>query len=509
MKETNADLTTELARYKGQEKCFEFNQEKFVKLILKEKIAPIINQVDARVINFEKQFSKEATKFVVDFKSLAKEADESLDMNKFLEYENEHTLNLQTELERTKEKLETCIIKKENKYSKLWNDWYKKYEECKYYKISYDKAYNDMQLKIEQLQVQLGDLKGKSMNTQCESNTLDSLSQKLEDENVSLEFQVLNLAKENEHLKSIYQNLFDSIKQTQAQTKLKTDSLEEKLNDTIYENAKLRDQLFGMFFEQNDAMHESNAKTRRTLPRSNTKNDRVPSMSKSSCIKNKEVEVDEHHRNLLLSKNQKHMSSECNNIKLTIRNDKSKVVYAMCKQCLITANHDVCVLNYLNGMNSCDHNQSANVLNSKHHKKHKPKVKKSKRLGSRDRLASPRSRKSRSFLRWSPTRRIFNHYGKIIESSDSECYGDLQWGNILIVRVYFIEELGHNLFSVGQFCDSNPEVAFRRNTCFVRNLEGVDPLKGNRTTNLYTINLYEMASASPICLMARATSTKS
>ncbi|GJU18166.1 retrovirus-related pol polyprotein from transposon TNT 1-94 [Tanacetum coccineum] len=53
------------------------------------------------------------------------------------------------------------------------------------------------------------------------------------------------------------------------------------------------------------------------------------------------------------------------------------------------------------------------------------------------------------------------------------------------------------------------EVAFRRNTRFIRNLEGVDLLKGNRTTSLYTINLHDMASASPICLMARATSTKS
>ncbi|GJX56833.1 retrovirus-related pol polyprotein from transposon TNT 1-94 [Tanacetum coccineum] len=82
-------------------------------------------------------------------------------------------------------------------------------------------------------------------------------------------------------------------------------------------------------------------------------------------------------------------------------------------------------------------------------------------------------------------------------------------GKILITRVYFVEGLGHNLFSVGQFCDSDLEVASRRNTCFVRNLEGVDLLKGNRTTNLYTINLYEMASASLICLMARATYTKS
>nr|GEX83036.1 ribonuclease H-like domain-containing protein [Tanacetum cinerariifolium] len=81
-------------------------------------------------------------------------------------------------------------------------------------------------------------------------------------------------------------------------------------------------------------------------------------------------------------------------------------------------------------------------------------------------------------------------------------YGDLKWGNITITSVYFVEGLGYNLFSVGHFCDADLEVAFRRNTCFIRDLDGVDLLKGNRTTNLYTINLYDMASASPICLMA-------
>nr|GFB01966.1 hypothetical protein [Tanacetum cinerariifolium] len=80
-------------------------------------------------------------------------------------------------------------------------------------------------------------------------------------------------------------------------------------------------------------------------------------------------------------------------------------------------------------------------------------------------------------------------------------FGNLQWGNILISRVYFVKGLGHNLFSVGQFCDFDLEVAFRRDACFVRNLEGVDLLKGDRSTNLYTINLHEMAFASPICLM--------
>nr|GFC43386.1 hypothetical protein [Tanacetum cinerariifolium] len=59
-----------------------------------------------------------------------------------------------------------------------------------------------------------------------------------------------------------------------------------------------------------------NTKTRRPQPRSNTKNDRVPSASKSSRSKNKEVKVEEHHRNLLLSKKNKHMSSACNSSKI-------------------------------------------------------------------------------------------------------------------------------------------------------------------------------------------------
>ncbi|GKD68026.1 hypothetical protein Tco_1322116, partial [Tanacetum coccineum] len=161
-------------------------------------------------------------------------------------------------------------------------------------------------------------------------------------------------------------------------------------------------------------------KTRRPQPRRNTKNDRVPYVSKSSRIKNKEVEIEEHPRNLLLSKNKKHMSSECNNVKLSIRNDKSKIVCAMCKQCLITTNHNVCVLNYVNGMNSHSKKQKSNVSNIANQTKHMPHVRKPKKLGSKERLASSKPSKPRMRLRWSPPGRIFDLCG-IIESSDSEC----------------------------------------------------------------------------------------
>nr|GFB40635.1 integrase, catalytic region, zinc finger, CCHC-type, peptidase aspartic, catalytic [Tanacetum cinerariifolium] len=88
-------------------------------------------------------------------------------------------------------------------------------------------------------------------------------------------------------------------------------------------------------------------------------------------------------------------------------------------------------------------------------------------------------------------------------------YGDYQIGNVTISRVYYVEGLGHNLFSVGQFCDSDLEVAFCQHTCFIRNLEGVDLLTGSRGNNLYTLSLQDMTASSPICLLSKVTKTKS
>ncbi|GJW50734.1 retrovirus-related pol polyprotein from transposon TNT 1-94 [Tanacetum coccineum] len=88
-------------------------------------------------------------------------------------------------------------------------------------------------------------------------------------------------------------------------------------------------------------------------------------------------------------------------------------------------------------------------------------------------------------------------------------YGDYQLGNVIISRVYYIEGLGHNLFSVGQFCDADLEVAFRKNTCFIHNLEGVDLLSRSRDMNLYTISLDDMLKSSLICLLFKSSKTKS
>nr|GFC35998.1 hypothetical protein [Tanacetum cinerariifolium] len=119
-----------------------------------------------------------------------------------------------------------------------------------------------MQQKIERLQAQLGVLEGKSKDTSCVSNTLNPLSQKLKNENVESEFQVLNYARENAHLKATYKNLFDSISVSRVQTETNIASLQNDLQSNLYKNAKLRTQLFKKVSDQKDNTHDTSKNTK-------------------------------------------------------------------------------------------------------------------------------------------------------------------------------------------------------------------------------------------------------
>ncbi|GKG07935.1 hypothetical protein Tco_0333767, partial [Tanacetum coccineum] len=64
-----------------------------------------------------------------------------------------------------------------------------------------------------------------------------------------------------------------------------------------------------------------------------------------------------------------------------------------------------------------------------------------------------------------------DHFGAIMG------YGDYIISDSVISRVYYVEGLGHNLFSVGQFCDSDLEVAFRKHSCYARDTDGFELIK--------------------------------
>ncbi|GJX33891.1 retrovirus-related pol polyprotein from transposon TNT 1-94 [Tanacetum coccineum] len=125
-------------------------------------------------------------------------------------------------------------------------------------------------------------------------------------------------------------------------------------------------------------------------------------------------------------------------------------------------------------------------------------------LGYSKHMTGDRSRLRNFVKKFIGTVRFGNdHFGAIMG------YGDYVIGDSVIFRVYYVEGLGHNLFSVGQFCDSDLKVAFRKHTCFVRDLDGVDLIKGSRGTNLYTISVEDMMRSSPICLLSKASKNKS
>ncbi|GJV18584.1 retrovirus-related pol polyprotein from transposon TNT 1-94 [Tanacetum coccineum] len=122
--------------------------------------------------------------------------------------------------------------------------------------------------------------------------------------------------------------------------------------------------------------------------------------------------------------------------------------------------------------------------------------------------------KSRSYLIHDKHQALFDTLLKSMSLDDAIARGQADpekvlLGNVIVSRVYYVEGVGHNLFSVGQLCESDLEVAFRKNTFFIRNLDGVDLLSGSGDTNLYTISLDDMLKTSLICLLSKASKTKS
>ncbi|GKB07535.1 retrovirus-related pol polyprotein from transposon TNT 1-94 [Tanacetum coccineum] len=207
------------------------------------------------------------------------------------------------------------------------------------------------------------------------------------------------------------------------------------------------------------------------------------------------------------------------------KNKNSANVFLYCNECLFSANHDAYVVKYLK---DAQKRKKAKSVKQKEKFEWKPTGRIFKTVG----------------LKWIPIGRKFNliieivlwyldsgcskymtgHRDKLINfiskfigtvrfSNDHFAaimgYGDLQMGNILISHVYYVEGLGHNLFSLGKFCDSDLEVAFRKHTCFIRNLEGIVLLLGSRGYNLYTISMAYMMKSSPICLLSKDSKTKS
>ncbi|GJV58238.1 retrovirus-related pol polyprotein from transposon TNT 1-94 [Tanacetum coccineum] len=251
-------------------------------------------------------------------------------------------------------------------------------------------------------------------------------------------------------------------------------------------------------------------------PSGNTKKDKIrqtPSSTQKSKVEAHPRKVESSLKNkdcIVKPKETAHMQHS----KL---NTNSELKCVKCNGCMLSDNHDLCVLDFINNVNA--RNKSKTVKQSSKRKVWKPTGKVFTNIG----------------YIWRPTGRTFTIVGNVCPLTRITTTTEVpirkptalenETPKPVVTLVYLrkprksktnvpiskskVEGLGHNLFSVGQFYDSNLEVAFRQHTCFIRNLEGVDLLTGSRDNNLYTLSLRDMMTSYPICLLSKALKTKS
>ncbi|GJY82024.1 putative ribonuclease H-like domain-containing protein, partial [Tanacetum coccineum] len=204
-------------------------------------------------------------------------------------------------------------------------------------------------------------------------------------------------------------------------------------------------------------------------PRSNTKHDRI--LPAKSVNKKK---VEDHPRtNKSVWTKVNRVDSSISSKRVVI-NSISKSVCKTCNKCLNSANHEMCVVNMLKSVNET------------------PTVKAV--LNNRKQIWKPKGKLSNNSL--NKTKRVWKATGKLFANIG------YQWRPT--GKTFTLGKL-----NCGQFCYSNLEVAFRKHSCFVRNMDGVDLLKGCRGSNLYTISVDEMLRSSPICLLSKVSKSKS
>nr|GEZ09326.1 putative LRR receptor-like protein kinase [Tanacetum cinerariifolium] len=182
----------------------------------------------------------------------------------------------------------------------------------------------------------------------------------------------------------------------------------------------------------------------------------------------KMTEVEDHHRISSISNKTKSVTACNDSLKSRTSN-----VNAVCEKCLVDSDHFDCVTKILNDVNARSKKHNVVPVSTR-----KPKNQANKYVATHPRktVASESTiQKSKSYYRM-----LYEKTSTVRFGNDQFApilgYGDLVQGNITINRVYYVEGLNHNLFSVGQFCDANLEVAFWKSTCFVRDLQGNDLL---------------------------------
>nr|GEZ92184.1 integrase, catalytic region, zinc finger, CCHC-type, peptidase aspartic, catalytic [Tanacetum cinerariifolium] len=448
---------------------------------------------------------------------LETELSKSRIMSKSFESVQKHAINLELELQQCKEKIKNDMLFKVNKSK----DFCKEREQ--YFEIQDLKAQlQDKGIVISELKKLIEKLKEKSMDTKFERSSV------IRQPNDFKSQRPLVLGKPTTFSNSFVRKDF-SKSTSVTQTYVSNDFSKPVTAQTLPTNKKSILKNTNVLAPGMYKLHTDHTQTRTSqLPQDSRKTNKRMSFSTGA--------VEDHRRSVKLSKNKTSVTA-CND-SLNAKTLNIKSVSAMCDKCVLQDKHDMCVLKSV----AKPYKETFALESNKNPRNFTRKLYEcvSKTCSWWYPKFTP------SGYKWKPKFGKENVNSNLVEIVlfivDSRCskhmtgnlkllinfvekflgtvkfgndqiepilgYGDLVQGAVTIKRVYYVEGLNHNLFSVDQFCDADLEVAFRKSTCFIRDLKGNDLLIGSRGTDLYSIKLQDTTSPNPICLMDKAKSSQ-
>ncbi|GJU96235.1 retrovirus-related pol polyprotein from transposon TNT 1-94 [Tanacetum coccineum] len=219
-----------------------------------------------------------------------------------------------------------------------------------------------------------------------------------------------------------------------------------------------------------------------SISRPQLKSNRLEDRVMHNNSEGKKQQVEDHRRNFKFSNNKTSLTA-CND-SLNAKTSNVNFVCVTCGKYMLNDNHDMCVLHLINGVNSRTKMPMDVPIRTREPKQtvHQSVETPLKRtlieiiLFIVDSGCSKHMMGNLKLL----TNFVQQFMGTVRFGNDQIAsilgYGDLVQGNVTIKRVYYVEWLNYNLFSVGQFYDADLEVAFRKSTCYIRDLKGNDLL---------------------------------
>ncbi|GJX12510.1 retrovirus-related pol polyprotein from transposon TNT 1-94 [Tanacetum coccineum] len=360
---------------------------------------------------------------------------------------------------------------------------------------------------IEKLKCKIDESKDRNKLLESSNkNLVDKLKSEIEDfknKNKCLESSNNYFKEANTKLAKTNQLMFKDLKKLQAEL--------ERYHDVSYvsmveiDYAKAKGDLMSYKMESQKSFNEYTRKIRgiptTSVSRPQLKTNRLEDRIMHNNSQGNKQQVENHRRKFKFSNNK--MSVTACNDSLNAQTLNVNFVYVTCGKCVLNDNHNLCVLHYINGVNSRTKMPMAVPISTRE-----------PMLNVNQFVATPLKKtvdvESTNQKPRSKTRKQYEHISKTCRWwYPKTTHPDYKWKpKSNAIRVYYVEGLNKNLFSIGQFCDADLEVAFRKSTCYIRDLKGNDLLTGSRGINLYSITLQDTSTPNPICLMAKASSSQ-